>query len=153
VIDGFFQKFLHRPVDQVGLTFFLNVLSGGGTDEQVEALILGSTDYFQNRAGSSNSAFLSAMYQDCVGHAPDASAVSNFTQALANGATRAQVSAVVLASTEFQHNLIQSDFNQLLHRKADDKGLAFWTNLLSTGGKDEDVVNGVFTSPEFQSQL
>jgi hypothetical protein len=154
VINGYYQRFLHRTVDQAGLNFFLSLLANGGTDEQVAAMVLGSPEYFQMRAGSSNSGFLTAMYQDLFNRAPDANALSNFTQALASGAaTRTQVAAVVLASPEYQHTVIQSDFQLLLHRPADNTGLAFYTNSFAGGARDEDVLNSIFTSPEFLNQL
>jgi len=154
VINGYYQRFLHRTVDQAGLTFFLNLLANGGTDEQVAAMVLGSSEYFQTRGGSSNNGFLTAMYQDLFNRAPDANALSNFTQALASGAaTRTQVAAVVLASPEYEHTLIQSDFQLLLHRSADNTGLAFYTNSFAGGARDEDVLNSIFASPEFLNQL
>jgi hypothetical protein len=154
VINSYFQRFLHRNADQAGLTFFLNLLANGGPDEQVAAMVLGSAEYFQMRGGNSNSGFLTAMFNDLFNHPPDANAQSNFTQALASGAaTRAQVAAIVLGSTEYQHSLIQSDFLLLLHRSADGTGLAFFTHSLAGGAHDEDVLNSIFTSPEFLNQL
>jgi hypothetical protein len=41
-----YQQFLHRAADPVGLQTAVNVLAGGGTDEDVIALLVGSSEYF-----------------------------------------------------------------------------------------------------------
>jgi uncharacterized protein GlcG (DUF336 family) len=48
VVQGQYQRFLHRPADPVGLATDSAFLQRGGRDEQVAAILIGSDEYFAN---------------------------------------------------------------------------------------------------------
>jgi hypothetical protein len=56
--------------DELGRQIFLQDLGSGTTIEQVKAIMLGSPEYFQ-RAGSTNLAFLQALYHSVLNRALD----------------------------------------------------------------------------------
>jgi hypothetical protein len=43
------------------LNFFVGAMTQGVTDEQIQASLAGSPEYFQVRAGNSNDAFVAAV--------------------------------------------------------------------------------------------
>ena len=45
-MNGFFQQFLGRSADSLGLSVFANQLSQGARDEDIIALVVGSDEYF-----------------------------------------------------------------------------------------------------------
>jgi hypothetical protein len=46
LITGYYQRFLHRAPDNLGLTTLLNFLRAGGRDQDVIAGLVGSAEYF-----------------------------------------------------------------------------------------------------------
>ena len=148
-VKALYTRYLHRDADPSGLANFTNFLAGGGTVEQVEAIIAGSPEYFQVRGGSSNNGFLQALYQDGLSRGIDPSGQMIFGNALMNGATRAQVATAIFTSTEFRQDLVQSDYQNFLHRAADPSGLGTFVNALAHGTSDEQVAADIIGSAEF----
>src|SRR5262249_59496297 len=87
VVQSSYQKFLHRTAEQAGVNFWVSFLQQGHTVEQMEAGIVGSMEYMQNRGGGTNNGFLTALFQDALGRAVDATAQNFFTQQLGSRAT------------------------------------------------------------------
>jgi uncharacterized protein (TIGR03118 family) len=153
VVQKAYQQFLHRPGDSNGVSFWVNFIQQGGTVEGMEAGIASSSEYFQVRGGGTNSGFLTALYQDALGRAIDTNGQNFFTQQLNGGATLNQVASQVLASMEFQQNLVKSDFQLLLHRTPDNAGLTFYGNALQQGQTDQQIAASIGGSDEFFGKL
>lgn len=62
LIGQAYTHLLHRPADSTALATFQPFLAGTGTVEQMQATVLGSAEYFLNRAGSTNTGYVQAMY-------------------------------------------------------------------------------------------
>jgi hypothetical protein len=148
-VQNLYSTILHRGVDAGGLSSFTNMLANGGTIEQVEEALLSSPEYFQARGGGTNDGFLHALYQDVLKRAIDPTGLASFTQALAGGATRAQVATAILTSTEFRQDLVQSDYQSFLHRAADNGGLMNFVQALNAGRRDEEIVADIVASAEY----
>jgi hypothetical protein len=144
-----YTQFLHRAADSAGLSFWVNSLKQGATLEQVEAGLVGSTEYFQNRGGGTNSGFLTALYQDTLNRTVDSSGQAFFSQQLTSGTTTAQVAAEIFASTEFRQDVVQGFYQRLLHRTADSAGLSFFVGALQQGQQEKDVAATILASTEF----
>ncbi len=153
VVQGLYQKFLHRAADLGGLDAFTAALDGGGTTDQVREALTGSAEYFQTRGGATNDDFLTALFQDALGRPVDGGTRMSLDQLLAGGTTRAQVAALVFTSNEFHQDLVGADYQQFLGRPADSGGLAAFTNLLNQGGREEAVVAALLGSDEFFNNL
>ena len=69
LVTSWFQQYLERAPDDNGLATFTSELLSGATEEQVQANILGSPEFFQD-AGGTDTAFVTALYQDLLGRAP-----------------------------------------------------------------------------------
>ena len=152
-VQGIYTLLLHRQADPAGLGMYVAFLEAGGTVEQVAAAIAGSTEYFQTRGGGTNNGFLSALYQDVLNRPIDASGQASLTQLLANGASHTQVVSILLASTEYQQDLVQSFYQRFLHRAADPGGLATYTGALQQGMRNEAVIAALLSSMEFLGLL
>jgi uncharacterized protein (TIGR03118 family) len=153
VVQKAYTQFLHRSADPAGLNMWVGALLSGQTIEQVDAAIVGSPEYFQNRGGGTNSGFLTALYQDALNRAPDAGGQAFFLAQLNGGATTAQVAAQIFASTEYQQNLVKGWYQTFLRRTADPMGLSFFVGLLQSGSRDRDVVAAILASNEFFAPL
>jgi Ca2+-binding RTX toxin-like protein len=153
VVQKAFQQFLHRVGDPAGVAGWVNFLQSGHTIEQMEAGIVGSAEYFQVRGGGTNAGFVSALFQDALGRAPDAGGLAGFTSALAAGATRGQVAAAIFGSPEFQQDLVQGFYRTFLGRKADSAGLSGFVNAMQHGVTDQQVIATIAGSDEFFARL
>jgi uncharacterized protein (TIGR03118 family) len=152
-INSLFTRLLHRQADTVGLDFWLTQLESGRTLQQIESGIAGSLEYYKTRGGGTVNGYLSALYQDALGRAPDPTGQAGFTAALLNGVTRSQVASVVFGSDEFKSDLVGGFYASILHRPAESGGLAFWVAAMKNGVRDEDVVAGILGSAEFFANL
>jgi len=74
-------------------------LGTGGTNEQLQAVITGSPEYFQ-KSGATNDGCLNALYEDALGRAIDPSGEAEFIQALVAGMSPVQVAATIFSSSE-----------------------------------------------------
>ena len=98
---------------------------------------------------NSNAAFLSALYEDLLGRAPDPGGLASWESELAAGVSDEQVAYDIATSPEYRSRLVQYCYEVFLGRPADPGGLATWVDLLDAGGSDQSVVEGIMDSPEF----
>lgn len=167
MVRSLYRKYLLRDADPSGLNGFTVSMNNGATIEQIAAAILGSAEYFQTRGGSTVNGFLHALYADVLHRPIDPSGLSNWTQAIQQSATRAQVATSVLGSDEFRAHLInfggylQSDerpasphvlhgfYQLLLRRNADPNGFNSFLGALRSGARDEAVIATIVGSAEY----
>jgi hypothetical protein len=153
VVNRLFHQFLHRGADAAGVRFWSAQLAAGATVEQVAAGIVGSQEFFMTQGGGTNNGFLTALFQDALGRAPDSTGQTGFTTALQNGASTAQVGGVIFASREFLTDQVQGFFQSFLHRAADSGGLNGFVPALQQGATDQQVIAVILASNEYFSKL
>jgi uncharacterized repeat protein (TIGR02543 family) len=149
LVQGYYMSFLHRSATPTELAFWLSMLGGGATDEQVAAGILGSTEYFSTRGGGTNAGFITALYQDLLGRAPTAAEQAAWDTLFGMGATREQVALQVLQSVEFRTRLIQGWFQAYLGRAPTAVELNFYLGRFAAGATDEEIQAAILGSDEF----
>ncbi len=149
VVRGLYNGLLRRAPDPEGLRIFVTFFRNGGTVEQVQALLAGSPEYFQNRSGGTVDGFLDALYQDLLMRPVDPQGREIFRQALASGTPRSQVAGDILASTEYREKLVQTFFQRFLRRPADNFGLSVFVPALGRGARQEEVIATLVGSPEY----
>jgi hypothetical protein len=144
LVRSFYLSFLHRSPSPEELVAGLAALVGGLSDEGLEASLLGSEEYFQNRGGGTQDGFLNALYHDLLGRAPTAG-----ERALFGGASRMQVAAQVLASNEYRTLLIQSYFQMFLGRAPTSAELSAFLAMFGAGASDEAVAAAILGSADY----
>jgi hypothetical protein len=180
-VTNTYLVYLGRTPDSGGLTFWLGQLQSGRTPDQVAAGILGSPEYFA-KAGSTNQGFITALYADVLGRAPDTSGNTFWLNALASGVSRTTVAFDFVSSPEEAGNQAASYYNHtpqqtttpgllppafgaevlpgsgtgILNRAPDSSGLSFWTAAL-TGPRpslaQQQVLVDFINSPENISDI
>ncbi len=148
-IESAFQTLLHRAADAPSLTYFLNIMSQGASLQQIDALIAGSDEYYQNRASESDPQFLAAVYQDFLHRNLDPSGLQQWQQALTSGQSRTQVVMDILSTAEYQSDLVQNDYQTYLNRNADPTSLNSFVTYLTQGGSNDAVVAALLGSQEY----
>ncbi|MGH7140346.1 MAG: SdrD B-like domain-containing protein, partial [Pirellulales bacterium] len=102
-------------------------------------------------ASDPDTAYINALYQDVLGHAPDASSLAYWKQQLASGTSRGKVAADIWNSTEHRTAQVEQFYQDFLGRTAETAGLQFWLNSFSSGSNEQLDAADFFGSPEFQA--
>ncbi len=145
-VNALYQRYLGRDADLNGELVWVSFLENGGTLEGVAAGITSSQEFF-NQTGS-NRGFVDNLYGDVLNRIPSEAEAAFWVAALDAGASRLAVSSTFLNSQEYRTNLVQSDYMTFLLRAADPGGLATWVDFLNSGAPDQQVLAGIFGSPE-----
>jgi hypothetical protein len=139
---------LGRYADPAGLSYWIGIIRGGGTFEQLDVSFLGSPEYFAGAGGTAD-AFLDALYWDVFGRAVDGSGRRYWDQRLASGTPQWQVAMAMVLSYEAMSNRVIDDYWWLLGRPPDSAGLAYWTGALQHGIRDEQLFAFLIGSDEY----
>jgi hypothetical protein len=142
-----YMTLLHRPADPAAVNAFVSTAAAGGTIEQLQALILGSQEYFQSQGGGTNQGYLTALYRDLLGRSVDASGQALYGGALSAGVGRQQVAGTLLASREYQENLVRFYYPQYLQRAPQPEEVNGFVNALAGGARLEQVLAVILGSP------
>jgi hypothetical protein len=165
-----YQAAFSREPDQAGLHYWSNALAPGASPQNLADNLLRSPE-FTTRFGSdlSSSDYVTRLYQNVLGRAPDPPGLAYWKGILDNGtATRAQILAAVAESAENQAATASTikagiwDFDETaaqvarlydttLGRLPDEAGLGYWTQTTKAGGSLLDDANNFLNSTEFLS--
>jgi hypothetical protein len=149
IVGSLYNAYLHRSPGPADLNGFEQFLAGGGTDEQLGAMLLGSSEYMISRGGGTNDGFLTALYCDALNRSIDTAALHGWEQAIANGTTRQQVAQAVLSSPEYRSDLVEELYLRFLRRMPSPTDRAFWVGQLNGGAIDEQVAALLLSSQEY----
>ncbi|MCB1332884.1 MAG: DUF4214 domain-containing protein [Roseivivax sp.] len=164
-----YQATLDRAPDVGGFRSWTVALeSGAQTLDQVATGFVASAE-FQARFGApDNAGFVTLLYQNVLGRAPDAAGLAGWTARLDGGATRQSVVLGFSESAEFiaaraldvtAYVAVQKDagwaaevfqlYQATLGRAPDLAGFLGWADRLADGARYSDVANGFVASAEF----
>ncbi|WP_158745809.1 DUF4214 domain-containing protein [Acidisphaera sp. L21] len=161
---------LGRTPDQAGLAFWTDALQHGTALSTVAAGFLNAPEYAARLGATSNSNFVTQIYQNVLGRAPDAAGQAFWTSNLnTNAATRSQVLASISESAEnktatasqvsagiwtVSENAAEVArlYDTAFGRTPDLAGLTFWTSQIASGAATaSQVANALVGSQEFQA--
>ena len=149
LVDGLYLDILHRDADAAGRQVGVAELINGGTDEQVAAGLLGSDEYFVD-SGSTNTAFVEALYAQLLGRNPTPAELASVGQALGLGGSRQGVATELLASVEYEQDLVGGYYQRFLGRAGSSNEVGFFANALHAGTtSDEGVIAALLSSVEY----
>jgi hypothetical protein len=149
VVENLYIQFLHRAVDPSGLNSSVNELLEGATPESVAAELVGSPEFSSQPGNSTDTGFLSTLFQDALNRPIDPTGLSYFGAQLAAGVSRSVVASEVLTSTEARENFVESQYLNLLGRASDAAGMAGWVSDLQSGATDNQIIAGFLVSTEY----
>jgi uncharacterized delta-60 repeat protein len=152
VIETLYERLLGRAVDPSGLNTWGNFLARGGTVEELEALLVGSAEYWAH-SGAATSGFVNAVYRDMLYRTPDSGGAQTWSQALGSGASGSAVAAAILRSPESNANEIQDLYHGYLHRAPEPGGFAIAMSALQQGTSNEQLLAAIAGSDEYFAQL
>jgi len=89
-ISTLYETAFGRTADAGGLDYWFDLGRGGATLKQIASAFTASAE-FAAKAALSNTDFVNGLYQNTFGRAGEASGIAYWTDALANGSTRADL--------------------------------------------------------------
>jgi hypothetical protein len=155
VIQALYVKFLHRTPDQIGLNNDLAFLTNHvGTEEDIEAGIIGSDEYFITRGGSTIQGFENAVYSDVFSRVIDPAGKAQLELALSNHLfTREQVVRMDINHTyEYDFDIVQTLYQELLGRAASQAEVNNWLVYL-LDHTDQQAIEVILHSPEYLNRF
>jgi autotransporter passenger strand-loop-strand repeat protein len=84
LVTELYETGLGRAPDQAGLQYFTAAYSTQAPS-QIAAAITASSEFLADHAGQSNSAYVTSLYQDGLGRAPETAGLDSWTALLNNG--------------------------------------------------------------------
>lgn len=154
-----YEAVLGRDPDYGGWAFWLSALRSGTSPQSLLGSFLNSPE-FQLRFGSTGNAdFVTLVYKNVLGRAPDSSGYAYWLQLLTSGAlSQAAMMNSFIQGDEFDRNIRPRAYGNLcylalLRRSADTSGLATVSAALTAGASLTDTVNGYITSAEYLNRL
>jgi hypothetical protein len=144
-----YAQYLKRTPDAAGLAAWVSGMQAGTySDEQVEALFLGSQEYIANHGGTGQ-AWVTGMYQDLLGRTPSAAEVQNWVNALNSGTPASAVALGFAASQERETQRVVFNYQTYLGRAPRQDEIDLWVNGFLGGMSNEDMVAGFVGSLEY----
>ncbi|HXH37234.1 MAG TPA: DUF4214 domain-containing protein, partial [Thermoanaerobaculia bacterium] len=147
LLTTFYATFLHRVPSAAEISFWLPAFTAGLTDEQIEAQITGSPEYFA-LAGATNAAWISRIFNDVLGRVPSAAETATFS-ALLGGSSRMSVGLGILQSNEAATRRVQQYYTALLRRPATSTETTAFVTALLGGSTDEQVLAQIVAADEY----
>ncbi len=152
-VEQYYQQYLHRTADPAGLTFWTQVFASGQSEIQVQEGIIASQEFQTNPGGpiggNTDTQYITALYQDILGRAPDPTGLAYWEGQLQSGSSssgdnnnrspRQRVALGILTSDEARTIVLTQYYNNLLHRAPDQAGLQFWLNQLRSSENSETL--------------
>ncbi|HVX62653.1 MAG TPA: DUF4214 domain-containing protein, partial [Pirellulales bacterium] len=151
VIKPDYLKLLRRAADDAAVVHWTSLMHGGLTDQQLEADLVSSQEFFEN-AGGTNPGWVDSVYQLLLGRAASSADESYWNGQLSGGQTLSKVARRIAESQENNTQLINDDYFHYLGRAADAGGLAYWLKQFAAGKTNEDVISGFTGSAEYYKE-
>jgi hypothetical protein len=146
-----YQQYLGRTPSNAEVAYWVHALSNGATDAQVLASFLSSPEFYL-RAGSSNKAWVDALYLDLLGRPADLSGESHWLQQLAAGFSLHDVALDIVNSQEHERLVVQADYQQYLGRTGGGSEVAYWVNTMQQGATETQVLANFLSSGEYYTR-
>lgn len=145
-----YDHYLGRRPDSGGLRGWLGAMAGGLHVEQMEAGFIASAEFYAN-AGSAR-AWIADLYQTVLNRSPSSAEIDWWQARLRAGAGRGSVALGFLLSTEHLTTVVNGYYQQLLGRNIDSSGARSWVSALQHGVRDEQIIAGIVSSPEYRGR-
>jgi hypothetical protein len=101
------------------------------------------------QAASPTEAYVTQVYQDLLGRAPDAAGSAYWVNLLTSGVPRPAVASALVVSNEYRGLVIGGMYQQYLGRSPDAAGLAYWVGQVGAGMTFEQFQTLLIGSDEY----
>ena len=158
-IARLYFAYFQRVPDYAGLQFWINQYKGGMTLDAISQQFAASPEFTSTYGSLNNSQFVTLVYNNVLGRAPDSTGLAFWTSQLDTAArNRGQVMTGFSESTEYQslsysRIYVTMMYVGMLRRSPDSSGFNFWVNYLDTGNPGFTLINGFLGSTEYHNRF
>ncbi len=149
VVTSFYRGLLGRDPDPAGLQGWVGSLQSGRPRHEILAGFLDSAEYKSKHAPPAQ--FVESLYQSLLGRASDPNGKQGWIDALAAGATTADVIRGFLFSEEHCTQRVTELYQTLLSRAPDPAGLVGWVGAMMNGAAFQEIQYGFLASDEYRA--
>jgi Domain of unknown function (DUF4214) len=146
--------------DYAGLVFNAGLVRNGTvTLLQLADFFTQSPEFMATYGALNDTAFVTLLYNNVLGRAPDTAGLNGWLSLLQGGYTRGQVLVGFSDSTEYQASsankvFVTMMYTGMLHRTPELTGFNGWVNYLDTAALTRtQVINGFFLSTEYHNRF
>jgi hypothetical protein len=152
VVKSDYTNLLGRAADQAGLNYWVQQLANGMTQDQVEASMASSEEFFMVH-GSTNTEFIQGLYQTVLHRNASDADLTYWNNQLSvvtfHQTTPRDVALRIVSSDEAHLRDVDTIFSEILHRSADDTTRANWASFLDQGGSQAQIITALVNSNEY----
>jgi hypothetical protein len=146
ILGGYYQQYLGRALDPVGLAYCKSVWHATGGPEKIRAFFAESEEFY-NSAGGSPDTWINALYQRILARSPDPQGeqfwLDSYRKQLAAGVDpgviRFNIALAFLTSQEDFGDDVAGWFNEYLLRAPTDAERQQYTNEMLAGASDRQI--------------
>ena len=159
-VDRLYRAYFLRDSDLAGLIFWSESMADGTSLNSVSSEFASSSEFINRYGSLSDTQFVTLVYSNVLGRAPDSAGLLFWNSQLNTGMTRGQMMVGFSESPEFINLSLSSTplssssskvwrlYAAVLGRSADNAGLNYWTEQQATLGT-KGVADLLVSSPEF----
>ncbi|HEV3342330.1 MAG TPA: tandem-95 repeat protein [Pirellulales bacterium] len=151
LINGVYERLLHRPADVGGLSFWLGEMQFGVPIETIMIAIASSPEYLALH-GNTTQGQIAGFYQDFLGRSGSQADILYWAGQVSAGTPPSSIAASFLSSNEYRSSLITGYYVSYLGHTPDLGGLRYWTSYLAAGLPRTAVQTGILASAEYFDQ-
>jgi subtilase family serine protease len=147
-VAGAYEQYLGRVPSLSEANGWITDMQQGLSDEWVEALFIGSTEYIVDHGGA-GAGWVRGMYENLLGRMPAQSEVDQWVADINAGLSTTSVAYGFSASIERETNRVTADYTTYLNRVPGQSEVQGWVNDFEQGLSNETVIAGFVGSLEF----
>ncbi len=148
---------LGRGPDDTGHQNWQASLASGQSLEAITTGFINSTEFSNIYGALNNTAFVTTLYNNVLGRAPDSAGLNSWVTQLNNGASRESIVLGFSESLEFRNasdvrthaGEVYRMYDSAFNRQADVSGFEGWVNAFYGGAKMTTLVDAFMNSAEF----
>ena len=158
-VTHLYFAYFRRIPDTGGLLFWVNARKNGASLETISDAFAGSPEFQQTYGSLNNVQFVTLVYQNVLGRAPDQAGL-NFWVGHLNAATLTR-GQVMLAFSESAENkqgsrnkvFVVQIYVGMLRRSPDQGGFDFWLNALNSGASGLNLIQAFLSAAEYRTRF
>jgi hypothetical protein len=147
-VAGAYHQYLGRVPSLSEANGWITDMQQGLSDEWVEALFIGSTEYIADHGGA-GAGWVTGMYENLLGRVPAQSEVNQWVADIHAGLSTTSVAYGFSASVERETDRVTADYTTYLNRVPGQSEVQGWVNDFEQGLSNETVIAGFVGSLEF----
>jgi hypothetical protein len=152
----YFAYFLRVP-DYSGLQYWIGQFRGGASLETISNAFATSPEFGQRYGALDNAQFVTRVYNNVLGRAPDAAGLSHWVGQLASGMTRGQMMVQFSESPEYLGRIGDSVYVTMIYvgmlrRAPDQGGFDYWVGQ-KRAGSGIALIDSFLASTEYQKRF